>query len=133
MEIFLLFVHFFMAKQKQVILWVQVIFWAGFTLFYIFLFLQRLLYELCLLLGEVDTVSPRDLAAKADKLWAMHFHHHGAVATSPLRKSFLSLQCCTVILYRRLCSCCGNCTCPVSKLGTPVRPFIHVLPVANRG
>ncbi len=39
----------------------------------------------------------------------------------------------TVILYRSKCSCCGNCTCPVSKLGTPVRPFIHVLPVANRG
>ncbi len=39
----------------------------------------------------------------------------------------------TVILSRSKCSCCGNCTCPVSKLGTPVRPFIHVLPVANRG
>ncbi len=32
----------------------------------------------------------------------------------------------TVIPYRSECSCCGNCTCPVSKLRTPV-------PLANMG
>jgi hypothetical protein len=47
--------------------------------FFLFLFLQRLPRELRVLLGD-DFADPRDLAAKADRVWAMHVHDHGSVA-----------------------------------------------------
>jgi hypothetical protein len=48
--------------------------------FFIFLFLQRLPRELRVLLGDEALEEPRDLADKADKLWALHSHQHGVVA-----------------------------------------------------
>jgi hypothetical protein len=48
--------------------------------FFIFLFLQRLPRELRVLLGDKALEEPRDLADKADKLWALHSHQHGVVA-----------------------------------------------------
>jgi uncharacterized membrane protein YgcG len=48
--------------------------------FFIFLFLQRLPRELRVLLGDEALEEPRDLAEKADKLWALHSHQHGVVA-----------------------------------------------------
>jgi hypothetical protein len=48
--------------------------------FFIFLFLQRLPRELRVLLGEEALEEPRDLADKADKLWALHSHQHRVVA-----------------------------------------------------
>jgi hypothetical protein len=47
--------------------------------FFLFLFLQQLRRELRVLLGD-DFANPRDLAAKADRVWAMHVHDHGSVA-----------------------------------------------------
>jgi hypothetical protein len=49
--------------------------------FFLFLFLQRLPKELRVLLAEEDLNEPRDLAAKADRHWAMLNHNHGLVAT----------------------------------------------------
>jgi hypothetical protein len=46
----------------------------------LFLFLQRLPRELRVLLTEEDLAEPRDLAAKADRHWAMLNHQHGLVA-----------------------------------------------------
>jgi hypothetical protein len=48
--------------------------------FFIFLFLQRLPRELRVLLGDEALEEPRDLADKADKLWALHSHQHRVVA-----------------------------------------------------
>jgi hypothetical protein len=48
--------------------------------FFLFLFLQRLPRELWVLLGD-DFAEPRDLAARADRLWAMHSHDHALIAT----------------------------------------------------
>jgi hypothetical protein len=49
--------------------------------FFLFLFLQRLPKELRVQLTEADLTEPRDLAAKADRHWAMLAHHtHGMVA-----------------------------------------------------
>jgi hypothetical protein len=48
--------------------------------FFLFLFLQRLPRELRVLLTEEDLAEPRDLAAKADRHWAMLNHQHGLVA-----------------------------------------------------
>jgi hypothetical protein len=50
------------------------------NMFFLFLFLQRLPRELRVLLDEDDQLTPRQLAAKADKLWAKHSHQHGSVA-----------------------------------------------------
>ncbi len=49
-------------------------------MFFLFLFLQRLPRELRMMLDEDDSLTPRQLAAKADKLWAKHTHQHGSVA-----------------------------------------------------
>jgi hypothetical protein len=46
--------------------------------FFLFLFLQRLPRELRVLLGD-DFADPRDLATKADWVWAMHVHEHRSV------------------------------------------------------
>jgi hypothetical protein len=48
--------------------------------FFLFLFQQRLPRELRVLLGDEALKEPRDLADKADKLWALHSHQHGVVA-----------------------------------------------------
>jgi hypothetical protein len=48
--------------------------------FFLFLFLQRLPRELRVLLGDEALEEPRDLADKADKLWALHSHQHGVIA-----------------------------------------------------
>jgi hypothetical protein len=48
--------------------------------FFLFLFLQRLPRELRVLLGD-DFAEPWDLAARADRLWAMHSHDHALIAT----------------------------------------------------
>jgi hypothetical protein len=51
--------------------------------FFLFLFLQRLLRELHVMLAEAEEEikEPRDLAAKADRHWAMFNHQtHGLVA-----------------------------------------------------
>jgi hypothetical protein len=45
--------------------------------FFLFLFLQRLPAKLCVLLGDDENADPRDLATKADRLWAMHAHRRG--------------------------------------------------------
>jgi hypothetical protein len=50
------------------------------NMFFLFLFLQRLPRELRMMLDEDDQMTPRQLAAKADKLWAKHSHQHGNVA-----------------------------------------------------
>jgi hypothetical protein len=50
------------------------------NMFFLFLFLQRLPRELRMMLDEDDSLTPRQLAAKADKLWAKHTHQHGSVA-----------------------------------------------------
>jgi hypothetical protein len=49
--------------------------------FFWFLFLQRLPRELRVLLTEDDFGEPRELAAKADRHWAMLSHQHGMVAS----------------------------------------------------
>jgi hypothetical protein len=51
------------------------------NMFFLFLFLQRLHREIWVLLHEEDQLSPRDMAVKADCLWAKHSHQHGSVAT----------------------------------------------------
>ncbi len=49
--------------------------------FFLVLFLQRLPAKLCILLGDDENADPRDLATKADRLWAMHAHRQvGSVA-----------------------------------------------------
>ena len=49
--------------------------------FFIFHFLQRLPQELRIMLGDDDHQDIQQVAAKADRLWALHGHrHHGAVA-----------------------------------------------------
>jgi hypothetical protein len=49
--------------------------------FFLFLFLQRLPAKLRVLLGDDENADPRDLATKADRLWAMHAHRQvGSVA-----------------------------------------------------
>jgi hypothetical protein len=51
--------------------------------FFLFLFLQRLPAKLCVLLGDDENADPRDLATKADQLWAMHAHQQvGSVAAA---------------------------------------------------
>jgi hypothetical protein len=45
--------------------------------FFIFLFLQRLPKELCVLLGDEALEEPRDIGELADKKWALHSHQHG--------------------------------------------------------
>ncbi len=50
------------------------------NMFFLFLFLQCLLRELRVLLDENTQLTPRQLAVKADKLWAKHSHQHGTVA-----------------------------------------------------
>jgi hypothetical protein len=50
------------------------------NMFFLFLFLQRLSKELRVLFAEDDLKNPRDLAAKADKHWALLSHQHGTVA-----------------------------------------------------
>jgi hypothetical protein len=52
------------------------------NMFFMFLFLQRLPRELRVLLDEDDTLTPRQLAAKADKLWVKHSHQHGTVTAA---------------------------------------------------
>jgi hypothetical protein len=49
--------------------------------FFWFLFIQRLPRELRVLLTEDDFEEPRELAAKADRHWAMLSHQHGVVAS----------------------------------------------------
>jgi hypothetical protein len=49
--------------------------------FFWFLFIQRLPRELRVLLTEDDFEEPRELAAKADRHWAMLLHQHGMVAS----------------------------------------------------
>jgi hypothetical protein len=49
--------------------------------FFWFLFIQRLPRELCVLLTEYNFGEPRELAAKADRHWAMLSHQHGVVAS----------------------------------------------------
>lgn len=49
--------------------------------FFLFLFLQRLPAKLRVLLGDDEDADPRELAVKADRLWAMHAHRQvGSVA-----------------------------------------------------
>jgi hypothetical protein len=50
------------------------------NMFFLFLFLQRMPKELRVLFPEDDLKNPRDLAAKADKHWALLSHQHGTVA-----------------------------------------------------
>ncbi len=52
------------------------------SLFFLFLFLQRLPSFLRIMLGEDGYEDIRAVALKADKLWAIHAHfQHGTVAT----------------------------------------------------
>ncbi len=53
------------------------------SLFFLFLFMQRLPKELRIILGKVDDHEDiRAMAAKADKLWSLHNHQqHGVVAS----------------------------------------------------
>jgi hypothetical protein len=57
--------------------------------FFLFLFLQRLPAKLRVLLGDNEEADPRDLAVKADRLWAMHAHRQvGSVAAiEPVEES----------------------------------------------
>ena len=51
------------------------------NIFFTHLFLERLPAELRILLGEDDHEDPRQLAAKADKLWSLHGGKFAAVAS----------------------------------------------------
>jgi hypothetical protein len=50
------------------------------NMFFLFLFLQRLPREIRVLLDDENQLSARDMAVKADRLWAKHSHQHGSVA-----------------------------------------------------
>jgi len=55
------------------------------TKFFAFFFLHRLPQELRIMLGEDDHADVHAVAAKADRLWALHSHRqHGAVAAVDL-------------------------------------------------
>ena len=55
------------------------------TKFFAFFFLHRLPQELRIMLGEDDHADVHAVAAKADRLWALHGHRqHGAVAAVDL-------------------------------------------------
>jgi hypothetical protein len=53
--------------------------------FFLFLFLQRLPAKLRVLFGDNEDADPRDLAVRADRLWAMHAHRQvGSIAVLEL-------------------------------------------------
>ena len=59
--------------------------------FFAFLFLHRLPQELRIMLGEDDHQEVHQLAAKADKLWAIHGHRlHGTVAAATVPSADLN-------------------------------------------